>query len=168
MSKIPVQPQPDQDTQPSPPQKQQNKQAASSKSKGKGMLVLVVAIIAAAAVVTVWVVVHNNENRKPASQPIVAVVPARVNITSGGFTPATINVVVGTTVTWTNADEVPHRVASDPYPTNDGLAGFDSGEALPANGTYSFKFEKTGTFPYHDQQNPYSNKGTVIVTASQN
>lgn len=89
---------------------------------------------------------------------------AKVDISASGFTPANLQVSVGTTVTWTNTDTAPHRVASDPYPSNDGLSGFDSIEAFQTNGTYTYKFEKAGTFGYHDQQKPFDFKGTVVVS----
>jgi plastocyanin len=57
------------------------------------------------------------------------------------FSPSTLTVTAGTTVTWTNKDGVPHTVTSD-----NGL--FDSG-SISNNGTYSHKFETAGTYPYH-------------------
>ena len=85
-----------------------------------------------------------------------------VSITSNGsfaFSPATITIKVGTTVTWTNTTSAPHTVTSD-----DGTT-FDSGLNTPigANGgTYSFTFTKAGTFTYHCQIHPFM-KATVIV-----
>lgn len=57
------------------------------------------------------------------------------------FTPATIKVTPGTTITWTNNDAVEHTVSSD-------LGLFDSGPIAPGK-TYSQTFTMTGTFPYH-------------------
>lgn len=85
-----------------------------------------------------------------------------VSITTGGsfaFSPATITIKVGTTVTWTNNTSVPHTVTSD-----DGTT-FDSGLNTPiaANGgTFSFTFTKAGTFAYHCQIHPFM-KATVVV-----
>ena len=85
-----------------------------------------------------------------------------VSITSNGtfaFSPATITIKVGTTVTWTNNTSAPHTVTSD-----DGTT-FDSGLNTPigANGgTFSFTFTKAGTFTYHCQIHPFM-KATVIV-----
>ncbi len=164
MSEIPIETQPGQEPEP------QQSQPPAKQGRKKGMLVLVVAVIAIASVGAVWTVVHNNKSKTtlPSSPSATATAPVSISITSTSFSPATVNVTVGTTVTWINTDTSPHRVASDPFPTNDGLPGFDSEEALPANGTYSYKFEKTGTFTYHDQQNPYNIKGTVEVSSPQN
>lgn len=85
-----------------------------------------------------------------------------VSITTTGsfaFSPATITIKVGTTVTWTNNTSVPHTVTSDDNTT------FDSGLNTPiaANGgTFSFTFTKAGTFAYHCQIHPFM-KATVIV-----
>lgn len=85
-----------------------------------------------------------------------------VSITSSGtfaFSPASITIKVGTTVTWTNNTSAPHTVTSD-----DGTT-FDSGLNTPigANGgTFSFTFTKAGTFSYHCQIHPFM-KATVIV-----
>ena len=77
-----------------------------------------------------------------------------VNIINFAFTPPTITVNVGTTVTWTNNDSTTHHVASD-------TGVFDSGN-MSQNATYSFTFNNAGTFPYHCTIHTYM-KGTVIV-----
>lgn len=82
-------------------------------------------------------------------------------VTSGSFafSPATITVKAGTTITWTNNTGAPHTVTSD-----DGTS-FDSGinNPIAANGgTYSFTFTKAGTYTYHCQIHPFM-KATVIV-----
>jgi plastocyanin len=77
-----------------------------------------------------------------------------VAIANFAFSPTTLTVKAGTTVTWTNSDSATHTVTSD-----NGV--FDSGSM--ANGkTYSFTFNQTGTFPYHCTFHP-SMKATVIV-----
>jgi plastocyanin len=56
------------------------------------------------------------------------------------FSPMNINVKAGTRVTWTNKDDEPHTVASD-----DGV--FRSA-ALDTDESFSFKFDKPGTYHY--------------------
>ena len=78
---------------------------------------------------------------------------------SFAFSPATLIIPVGTTVTWTNMTAAPHTVTSDDGKT------FDSGAANPIRaqgGTFSFKFTKAGTFAYHCQFHTYMT-GTIIV-----
>jgi amicyanin len=85
-----------------------------------------------------------------------------VSITSSGtfaFSPATLTIKVGTTVTWTNTTSAPHTVTSD-----DGTT-FDSGINTPLSpngGTFSHTFTKAGTYAYHCQIHPFM-KATIIV-----
>lgn len=70
------------------------------------------------------------------------------------FSPNEITIPSGTTVIWHNSDSVPHTVTSD-----DGF--FDSGTIL-GGGTFSFTFDKVGTYPYFCTLHPYM-KATIIV-----
>lgn len=101
----------------------------------------------------------------PAS-PAQAATANTVSITASGFSPATLTVSArsgsGATVTFTNMDSAPHRIASDPHPVHTGLAGFDALNDILPGGTYVFTFVKAGTFGYHDHLHPFV-KGTVIV-----
>jgi plastocyanin len=70
------------------------------------------------------------------------------------FDPASITVKVGDTVTWTNNDSAAHA------PTGDN--GEFSSSGVASGATYTFKFDKAGTYPYHCSIHP-SMKGTVVV-----
>lgn len=80
----------------------------------------------------------------PTTAPIEAAVPKEekvaVSIAKFQFTPSPLTIRKGTTVVWTNKDDATHTVSSD-----SGL--FSSGSIIKGN-SYSFTFEKTGTFPY--------------------
>jgi plastocyanin len=71
---------------------------------------------------------------------------AEVTIDNFSFRPQTITVVVGTTVTWTNRDDIPHTVVSD-----DGV--FKS-KARDTDEKFSYTFDKAGTYPYHCSLHP--------------
>ena len=71
------------------------------------------------------------------------------------FKPATITVVAGTTVAWTQKDDDPHTVTAD-----DG--SFDS-KGLGQGDTFQRKFVTAGRYPYHCSAHPFM-KGVVIVT----
>jgi plastocyanin len=94
----------------------------------------------------------DNGNGTPAK----AVNQNTVSISNYEFTPASITVKAGTKVTWTNQDSVEHTV------TGDGSDGPQSG-SLAKGDSYSFTFDKAGTYAYHCQMHPYM-KGTVTVT----
>ena len=78
---------------------------------------------------------------------------------SFAFSPASLMIKVGTTVTWKNTTAVSHTVTSD-----DGKS-FDSGTTnpiTPQSGTFSFTFTTAGTFAYHCEIHPFM-KATIIV-----
>ena len=64
-----------------------------------------------------------------------------VTIQNFAFSPASITVPVGSTVTWTNKDAVAHTTTSDG-------TGWNSG-SLAQNASFSRTFTSKGTFPYH-------------------
>lgn len=79
-----------------------------------------------------------------------------ITIQGFAFDPATAAVPMGTEVTWTNADPVPHTVTAD-----DG--SFDSGP-LDQGGTFSMTFNEAGEVAYACAIHP-TMKGTVTVQA---
>lgn len=83
-------------------------------------------------------------------------VPSRVAVVieNYSFQPDPVTVAVGTTVTWTNRDEVAHNVVS-----NEKL--FSSPE-LEVNQSFEYTFKKAGTFNYFCSIHPEM-KGKVIV-----
>jgi plastocyanin len=70
------------------------------------------------------------------------------------FAPLSMTVTAGSTVTWTNHDEEPHTVVSE-----SGL--FRSG-ALDTNESFSFRFDKPGTYRYACSIHPQM-VGTIVV-----
>ncbi|HXS36520.1 MAG TPA: cupredoxin family copper-binding protein [Flavipsychrobacter sp.] len=77
-----------------------------------------------------------------------------VNINQMKFTPNSITVTAGTTVTWTNTDNMTHTVTST-------TGVFNSGN-LSSGNNFSFKFTTAGTYPYKCTIHPFMT-GTVIV-----
>ena len=81
---------------------------------------------------------------------------ASVTISDFQFTPPSVTVKVGGTVTWTNNGPSTHTVTAD-----DG--SFDSGN-LNAGKTFSHTFQTAGTFSYHCSIHPFM-KAEVVVQA---
>ena len=79
-----------------------------------------------------------------------------VKIDNFSFGPVTLTVPVGTTVTWTNRDDIPHTVVSTDDPKT-----FKS-KVLDTDEKFSFTFSKTGTYPYFCSIHPKMT-GRVIV-----
>ena len=67
---------------------------------------------------------------------------AEVKIDNFSFGPASLTVAVGTTVTWTNRDDIPHTVVS-----TDDAKTFKS-KVLDTDEKFSFTFTKAGTYSY--------------------
>lgn len=77
-----------------------------------------------------------------------------VTIAGLKFSPASLTVKAGATVTWANADGVPHTATAD-----DGSFASDT---LSAGGTFSHTFDAAGTFAYHCAIHPRM-LGTIVV-----
>jgi len=81
---------------------------------------------------------------------------------SGQFSPTTVKVKKGGKVTWTNKSQKSVWPASAIHPTHTVYPGFDAlGEINPGK-TYSFIFDKVGSWKYHDHLNP-GNTGIIEV-----
>jgi plastocyanin len=79
---------------------------------------------------------------------------AAVKIDNFVFGPQTITVPVGTTVTWTNSDDIPHTAVS-----TDGV--FKS-KVMDTDEHFSYTFTKAGTYPYYCSVHPKMT-GKVVV-----
>lgn len=80
----------------------------------------------------------------------------QVKIDNFSFTPATVNIAVGTTVTWTNQDDIPHNVVSTDDPKT-----FKS-KVLDTDDKFSFTFTKAGSYDYFCAIHPKMT-GKVVV-----
>lgn len=81
-----------------------------------------------------------------------AVEPNNIIISNFSFSPETLNVKVGTTVTWTNNDSVTHNIKSSSF----------NSPNLSTGDTFKFTFNTPGTFNYNCGIHP-SMTGTIIV-----
>ncbi len=79
-----------------------------------------------------------------------------INIKDFAFNPSTVNIKVGTQVTWTNNDSVSHTITSD-------VGTLLKSNTLSPGQSFSFTFTKTGTETYHCNIHKMM-KGTITVT----
>ncbi len=94
-------------------------------------------------------------------QPSAPVVEkTEVDYTDSGFSPASVTIKKGQTVNFVNKSSSQMYVASNPHPIHTDYPGFDE---LSAGDSYSFTFDKVGTWGYHNHINP-AQKGSVVVT----
>ena len=94
---------------------------------------------------------HTQPRHEPGDR---ARKPSRFSTAGRAFTPATLEIAVGDTVTWINDDDTEHTVTAF-----DGA--FDSGE-LAEGASFSFTFDAPGEFRYrclfHSEM-----QGTIVV-----
>ncbi len=81
--------------------------------------------------------------------------PNTVTIDNFFFTPGTLTVKAGTTVTWTNKDDIPHGIGA----TNN---AFKKSPALDTDDSFSFTFITPGTYQYFCYLHPKM-VGSIVV-----
>lgn len=79
---------------------------------------------------------------------------AQIVIKEFKFTPASLTVKPGTTVMWANEDDEPHTVVSD--------SGIFRSGAIDTDGTFSFRFDRPGTYHFICSIHPQM-VGTIVV-----
>src|SRR5258708_15137421 len=89
-----------------------------------------------------------------AANAVHAPSPVDVKIDNFSFGPQSITVTAGTKVTWKNRDDIPHTVVS--------TEGVFKSRVLDTDETFSFTFDKPGTYPYFCSVHPKMT-GTVVV-----
>lgn len=101
-----------------------------------------------------------------------------VTYTNNGFNPSVIEVRTGETVTWVNESSGNMWVASIIHPThkaydgtslgehcnNAGVISFDACELVPSGAEWSFSFDQSGEWGYHDHVNAFRTGKVVVVS----
>lgn len=100
----------------------------------------------------------NNETEADTNDPQNVI----VTYTDSGFSPPTVTVNVGDSVVFKNESSRLFQPASDPHPVHTNLSGFDAKTGVAPGQSYTFSFNKTGTWGFHNHLD--SDKiGKVIV-----
>jgi plastocyanin len=110
----------------------------------------------AAVVMVAMVLLSAGSPNVTANTQQAASATSEVKIDNFSFGPGTITVAVGTTVTWTNRDDIPHTVVSA-----DDAKTFKS-KVMDTDEKFSFTFTKAGTYTYFCSVHPKMT-GTVVV-----
>lgn len=79
---------------------------------------------------------------------------ATVTIDNFSFSPQTLEVSRGATITWVNKDDIPHVVAS----TTDKFKS----RAIDTDGSFAFTFAEPGTYEYYCSVHPKMT-GKIVV-----
>lgn len=90
------------------------------------------------------------DNKKPSAY--------EVKIDNFSFTPATLTVPVGATVTWVNRDDIPHNIVSSEQ-------GKFKSKPLDTDDKFSFTFASAGAYQYFCGLHPKM-VGKIIVEAT--
>jgi plastocyanin len=80
--------------------------------------------------------------------------PNSIEVKDFMFMPTTLSVNAGENVTWVNKDDEPHTVVSD--------TGLFRSAAMDTNESFSFKFDKPGTYHFTCSIHPRM-VGTIVV-----
>src|ERR1700736_688738 len=86
--------------------------------------------------------------------PVARAEDTTVRIGNFTFDPPRLTVKAGTTVTWRNEDDIPHRIAS--------TEGKFKSNTLDTDDGYSFTFADPGTYGYFCSLHPHMT-GTIVV-----
>jgi plastocyanin len=120
----------------------------------KKLVFLTVAVLVGAVVMIGGCASYSAPSPTPASAQTSTASQNNIAMKGLAFNPASLTIVKGAKVTWTNDDSTTHTVTSD-------TGAFDSGNLSPSN-TFTHQFNDAGTFPYHCTIHPFM-KGTISV-----
>ena len=116
--------------------------------------VLSIGVLAAALVIGfIWVIDGHRQLTVTAQEKAST---TEVQIDNFSFGPAILTVPVGTTVTWTNRDDIPHTVVS-----TDDTKTFKS-KVLDTDEKFSVTFSKAGTYPYFCSIHPKMTAKVIV------
>jgi plastocyanin len=88
-----------------------------------------------------------------------------VRMEADGFSPSTLTVQSGDEVTFENLSDDDKWPASNVHPTHELYPEFDAKKAVLPGESYSFTFERPGSWGYHDHLNA-GVQGTIVVESS--
>ena len=83
--------------------------------------------------------------------------PVAIAIDNFTFNPQKLTVKAGTTVTWTNKDDIPHAIAA--------VSKQFKSKTLDTDDGYSFTFTTPGSYEYFCSLHPHMT-GTIVVEAA--
>jgi plastocyanin len=106
----------------------------------------------ATTVMTAMLLLAGTPSVTANDQPSAASVDVKIDNFS--FGPQTLTVSVGTTVVWTNRDDIPHTVVS--------TEGVFKSKVRDTDEKFSFTFNTAGTYPYFCSVHPKMT-GKIVV-----
>ena len=139
--------------------------------------IIVTGLVAAALVIGGFIIINNKSDNNQTSttnttnkQPETATNTSEtqtpqsaspITYANSGFTPSSLTVKAGDSVTIKNNSDGPIQIQSNPHPIHNDNDELNVG-LIQAGKTSTFTVTKTGTFGYHNHLNS-SETGTIIV-----
>lgn len=125
------------------------------------IIVLVVAVVLGGAA---YVIIGKKESSQATTpDPAPAEMSGHVIVQNAqGFAPSELTVTVGETVTFRTENGKPFWPASDLHPSHLVYSDFDPKQPVPPTESWSFTFDRAGSWRFHDHLAPYFT-GTITV-----
>jgi plastocyanin len=154
----------------------------SSNKKGRTALVIILIVVILALV---WCVATKNKSAEDETATTTTPIATSTDVSlegdmidaiiivygTNGFSPETITINKGQTVRWVNQSNMPMWIASTNDATHTGYPGSATSECGTGSSmfnqcvegnTFSFTFNETGTWAYHNHSRN-SDMGTIVV-----
>lgn len=120
-------------------------------------------IIIAATLIVIVVIGSLFLIKSPSSNSLAIGKSYTIVLSEEGYLPANITIKVGDSITFKTKLDKPFWPASDIHPTHGIYPEFDPKDAILPSKTWTYKFEKSGKWRYHDHLYPYFT-GEIKVT----
>lgn len=131
------------------------------------LIIIIVAVVynkkSAIAPAQMETTVDQTQNTVPPRND-AAVIPKEITViySDAGFNPNDIKINQGDTVVFQNTSSKAFWPAAGDHPEHLSYPEFDSKKAVTTGSSYSFTFDKAGTWTFHDHMKS-SNGGTITV-----
>lgn len=99
----------------------------------------------------------------PTQTPLPALDPnvPHVELTIKNFQHKSVEIEVGTVITWANNDRTPHTITH--YPGDSGIERQFDSNRVEADTTFRYTFDKVGAFDYYCKLHPVNMRSVVTV-----
>jgi plastocyanin len=139
------------------------------------LLILVMVVVVSGCVHSAQPETQQPDETSSPSEPTDFSDTRTIYFTGSGFEPADLTIEQGETITWVNNASASMWVASDDHPTHtkyddstlrehceNGDQNTQAFDQCSSGDEFSFTFEKTGEWSYHNHQ-PFAQGGTITV-----
>ena len=136
------------------------------------MRILIIGTLALVIAVGGWVALNKDTSTTQKTGEVLPTVnntpspessqTTEISYSSDGFSPNSLTINVGDTVTFINNRNKQMWVASNPHPIHTDLSEFDNRKGVSNAEAYVFTFKTPGEYSYHNHLSP-GDGGTIIV-----